>query len=79
MAKSNLYRVSQGIVERVASTTASVVPGRFDETNWGTEWMLFTGRSEAEVLRIGRKYDAALNVGRIKAPRFLKSLSESSL
>lgn len=75
MPRSLLYRVSKGDVDLVPSAIAAVVPGHFDETNWGTDWMLFTARSGTEALRIARCYDAALNAGRIKQPPYLKSLS----
>lgn len=75
MAKSKLYRVSEGSAEPVDGAESAVIPGRYDKNNWGTDWMLFTATSERMALRIAKRYDHALNNRSIRAPRFLKSLS----
>ena len=74
-----LYRVSEGEATLVGSAQEAVIPGQFDENNWGHDWMIFSARSESEALALAGRYDRALNSGAIiRAPKFLKSLSHAA-
>lgn len=70
-----LFRVAEGEAVEVPTAAFAVVPGQYDETNWGTDWMLFTAPNAGSACRVASRYDAALNQGRILRPRYLKSLS----
>lgn len=70
-----LFRVAEGEAVEVPTANAAVVPGRYDKTNWGTDWMLFTAPDAGSARMLASRYDAALNQGRISRPRYLKSLS----
>ena len=71
---ATLYRVAEGEVVAVTTPGAACESGRYDETNWGTDWILIRAYDEMGAKRIARKYDAGLTAGALVRPRYLRPI-----
>ena len=73
--RRNLYRANEGDLELLSSVAQAEIPGRYDESNWGTDWILVRARTPEEALRFCEAYDSQLNSRKIQKPKYLHPIS----
>jgi hypothetical protein len=74
MAITKLYRIAEGTLTEFAAPDAAVEPGRYDEQNWATDWILVRAMDATTARRISRKYDRRVTGGQIGRPRYLRPI-----
>jgi hypothetical protein len=67
-----LYRASEGELTVVATAQDAIEPGRYDENNWGHDWVLISAWTETEARKISAAYDRNINNDARRKRRYLQ-------